>query len=559
MTLRIPEFIRFLFQRSRSMMLAMALMGVLSGLCSAAVLALINRVLQGEKEAGWMLAVGFVAIVAGKLLAQVASQLMLSRFSQDTTLELSLTLCEKILKAPFRCTEEQGPSKLMVALSDDVSMLAWSIQCLPTLAMNAAVVAGCGVYLAWLSWPTFLLVVTATLLGAWGYQWLHTRAFASIYASREARTLLFTHFRSLTEGLKELLMHRDRRQEFLKEEVYGAADRYRRTSIKSSTHYAFAEASSHLAFYAMIGAILFLMPSLFTLPSESLIGYVVVLLYMMSPIWGIIGTLPTVERGQVAYDNIMRLGISLDESAVAEGGAVAPIDPAKRPTVELRNVAFTYAHDAKREVSFSLGPIDFDLRPGELIFVIGGNGSGKSTFVKVLTGLYTPQAGQIRLGATSITEANREWYREHFSVVFSDFYLFEKLLGLESDKVAAEAKSYLSMLQIDRKVSVKGRAFSTTDLSQGQRKRLALVSAYLEDRPIYVFDEWAADQDPEYKEIFYRRLLPDLRARGKSVVVITHDDRYFHLGDTVFKLEDGKMVTADAAQTYGYLRASGTV
>jgi len=559
MIARIPEFIRFLFRRSRSMMLAMALMGVLSGLCSAAVLALINRVLQGGGEAGGLIAAGFAAIVMAKLITQVASQLMLTRFSQDTTLELSLTLCEKILRAPFRCTEEQGPSKLMVALSDDVSMLAWSIQSLPSLAMNAAVVAGCGVYLAWLSWPTFLLVVTATLLGAWGYQWLHRRAFASIYASREARTQLFKHFRSLTEGLKELLMHRDRRREFLKEEVYGAADRYRRTSIEASTHYAIAEASSHMAFYAMVGTILFVMPSVLALPSESLIGYVVVLLYMMSPIWGIIGTLPTVEKGQVAYDNIMRLGISLDESVATGRGAVALVDPAERPTVELRNVSFTYAHDAKREVSFSLGPIDFDLRPGELVFVIGGNGSGKSTFVKVLTGLYTPQTGQIRLGATSVTEGNREWYREHHSVVFSDFYLFEKLLGLESEKVATEAKSYLSLLQIEGKVGVKDRVFSTTDLSQGQRKRLALVSAYLEDRPIYVFDEWAADQDPEYKDIFYHRLLPDLRARGKSVVVITHDDRYFHLGDRVVKLEDGKMVAADAARTYGYQRASGTV
>ncbi len=559
MIARIPEFIRFLFRRSRSMMLAMALIGVLSGLCSAAVLALINRVLQGGGEAGGLIAAGFAAIVMAKLITQVASQLMLTRFSQDTTLELSLTLCEKILRAPFRCTEEQGPSKLMVALSDDVSMLAWSIQSLPSLAMNAAVVAGCGVYLAWLSWPTFLLVVTATLLGAWGYQWLHRRAFASIYASREARTQLFKHFRSLTEGLKELLMHRDRRREFLKEEVYGAADRYRRTSIEASTHYAIAEASSHMAFYAMVGTILFVMPSVLALPSESLIGYVVVLLYMMSPIWGIIGILPTVEKGQVAYDNIMRLGISLDESVATGRGAVALVDPAERPTVELRNVSFTYAHDAKREVSFSLGPIDFDLRPGELVFVIGGNGSGKSTFVKVLTGLYTPQTGQIRLGATSVTEGNREWYREHYSVVFSDFYLFEKLLGLESEKVATEAKSYLSLLQIEGKVGVKDRVFSTTDLSQGQRKRLALVSAYLEDRPIYVFDEWAADQDPEYKDIFYHRLLPDLRARGKSVVVITHDDRYFHLGDRVVKLEDGKMVAADAARTYGYQRASGTV
>lgn len=526
------------------MLVAMVGAGALSGICSAAVLALINRVLQQHHDEGVLLALGFVAVVAGKLFTQVVSQLMLARFSQDNTMELSLKLCEKILKAPFHRIESQGPSNILVTLSDDVSMLAWAIQCLPTLAMNAAIVAGCGIYLAWLSLPTFLLVVAATLLGAWGYHWLHTRAFATIYSSREARALLFRQFRALTEGIKELVMHHRRRREFLERELYEAADLYRRNSIAASKQYAFAEAWSQLAFYAMIGVILFLFPRLFSLPSESLIGYVVVLLYMMNPIWGIIGVLPTLEKGQVAFDNIQRLGVSLDEWVQPDSVEVSA-KPLLHPIVQLKGVAFTYTRDVKREHSFQLGPIDVEIAPGELVFVIGGNGSGKSTFVKVLAGLYSPQQGEIRLGDTVVSDTNRAWYRDHYSVVFSDSYLFEKLLGLDDALVESQAKSYLSRLRMDHKVDIKGRTFSTTDLSQGQRKRLALVTAYLEDRAIYVFDEWAADQDPEYKEIFYRELLPDLRARGKSVVVITHDDRYFHLGDRVLKLEDGKV--ADSA------------
>jgi putative ATP-binding cassette transporter len=262
---------------------------------------------------------------------------------------------------------------------------------------------------------------------------------------------------------------------------------------------------------------------------------------MMNPIWGIIGVLPTLEKGQVAYDNIQRLGVSLDEWVRSDNVEVSA-ESVLHPVVQLKGVAFTYARDVKREHSFQLGPIDVEIAPGELVFVIGGNGSGKSTFVKVLAGLYCPQQGEIRLGETVVSDTNRAWYRDHYSVVFSDSYLFEKLLGVDDALVESQAKSYLSRLRMDHKVNIKGRTFSTTDLSQGQRKRLALVTAYLEDRAIYVFDEWAADQDPEYKEIFYRELLPDLRARGKSVVVITHDDRYFHLGDRVLKLEDGKVV-----------------
>ena len=555
--LRIPPFIYFLAHRSRSMLAALVCVGTLSGLCSAAVLALIHRVLQQDHSAEVLLALGFLAVVTGKVVTQVASQLMLTRFSQDTTLELSLALCEKILKAPFQRTESQGPANILVTLSDDVSMLAWAIQCLPNLAMHVAIVTGCGVYLAWLSWPTFLMVIGVTLLEAWVYQWLHTRAFATIYSARDARAQLFQQFRVLTEGLKELLMHRGRRKEFLEQEMFRAADLYRHASIEASKQYTFAEAWSHLAFYTMIGVILFVFPRVLSLPSDALIGYVVVLFYMMNPIWGIIGALPTLEKGQVAFDNVQRLGVSLDESI--QSGEIEPIaEPIERAVVELQGVVFSYAHDTKREHRFQLGPVNLALEPGELIFVIGGNGSGKSTFVKVLAGLYVPQEGDIRLGRAVVSDANREWYRDHFSVVFSDFYLFEKLLGLDDPLVSSQARTYLSLLRIDHKVGVKDRTYSTTNLSQGQRKRLALVTAYLENRAIYVFDEWAADQDPEYKEIFYRELLPDLRARGKTVVVITHDDRYFHLGDRVIKLEDGKVIEPQISGFRGGKLASGT-
>ena len=212
------------------------------------------------------------------------------------------------------------------------------------------------------------------------------------------------------------------------------------------------------------------------------------------------------------------------------------------PILQWNDVVFSYGEEKGVETPFSLGPISLELHPSELVFVIGGNGSGKSTFVKVLAGLYQPLQGNVTLAGTMVTDANREWYREHFSVVFSDFHVFKKLLGQSDSQAERLGLPYLRLLHMDQKVTMHERTFSTLDLSQGQRKRLALVTAYLEDRPIYVFDEWAADQDPQYKEIFYKTLLPDLRERGKLVVVITHDDRYFHLGDQVIKLEDGKVV-----------------
>ncbi len=537
------RFLHFIVQRSRTMAWLMVCAGVMSGLLSAGVLALINHVLHHPSDHSLFVMLGFVVLVAGKLLSNLWSQLLLVRFSQDTILDLSLSLCAKIVRAPLRGSEQRGAANILVTLTDDVSWVTWAIQCYPQLIMNVAVVLGCGFYLAWLSWGAFLGVVGVTVLGALGYQWLHTSSFSVIYAAREARAELFRHFRSLTDGLKELLMHRARRQEFVNQEVRKAAESYRQTNLIATRRQALAEAWTQVSFYSLIGLIVFLSPSMVAVSPEALTGYVVAVLYMMGPIWGIIGALPTVERGQVALENIERLGVSLDTGHEdAQTLELAGLDAGISPIVQWNEVVFSYGEEKGVETPFTLGPISFELHPGELVFVIGGNGSGKSTFVKVLTGLYQPSQGNVTLAGTMITDANREWYREHFSVVFSDYHVFNKLLGQSDSQAERLAPQYLRLLHMEQKVTVHERVFSTLDLSQGQRKRLALVTAYLEDRPIYVFDEWAADQDPQYKEIFYKTLLPDLRERGKLVVVITHDDRYFHLGDQVIKLEDGKVV-----------------
>lgn len=541
--MKLTRFLRFFLQHSRGMVALMVCAGILSGILSVGVLAVINNYLHQTEGRSSALMYGFAALVVGKIITNGLSQFLLVRFSQDTILDLSLTLCSKIIRTPLRLLEQRGAARILTTLTDDVSSVAWAVQCVPQLVMNSAVVVGCSMYLAWLSWTTFFGVLGVTIVGAVGYKLLHERAFAFIYAAREARSTLFELFRGLTAGVKELQMHRGRREEFLERDVHEAAAELRRSNLAATTHYALADACTQTLFYLLIGLLLFVFPLMVTLPPESLTGYVFALLYLMGPIWSIIGTLPAVARGQVALEQIAELGAALD-CAKDSSAQVSPNLSVKGndSCIVMKQVTFSYEQDGQDGEVFSLGPIDFELHPSELVFIVGGNGSGKSTFVKVLAGLYSPQQGELRLAGTQITESNREWYRENFSVVFADFYLFDKLLGLSTAQIDSSAQHYLKLLQIDHKVSLNNRVFSTVNLSQGQRRRLALVTAYLEDRPFYVFDEWAADQDPQYKEIFYSKLLSDLRTRGKAVVVITHDDRYFHLGDRVLKLEDGKMV-----------------
>jgi len=518
--------------------------GVLSGLFSAGTLALVSRAVSQTEHSSGLLLAGFIVMVVGKIGSNLASQLMLAGYSQDSILDISLALSARVIDAPLRALEQHGPARILTTLTEDVTAVAWAVQCLPQLIMNGAVVLGCAAYLAWLSWPVFLATGVLVALGTLAYRALHRRAFAVIHAARTARAALFEQFRTLTSGIKELMMHAGRRDAYLNDELHRAADRYRAYNIAAARQYALADGFTQLLFYGVIGFLLFGTSSVRSLPPQALVGYVLAMLYMMSPLWSIIGIIPALSRGQAALQQIDALGLSLERepSSGAELAEQAVPLPA-RGGVQLRNAVFSYTDDGGGKPVFTLGPVDFQLHAGELVFVVGGNGSGKSTFLKVLTGLYPLQNGTLTCGGAEVADRNRRQFRQLFSVVFADFHLFETLLGLDAPGLEDVAARYLRVLHLEEKVSVSEGRFSTTSLSHGQRRRLALLIAYLENRPFYIFDEWAADQDPEYKRFFYVQLLPELRAKGKGVVVVTHDDRYFHLGDRVVKFEEGRVVS----------------
>jgi putative ATP-binding cassette transporter len=522
--------------------------GLVSGLCGAGLIAVISTGLSRADLSRTFLAVAFVGLVLGKVGTNALARLLLNRFSQRTLTDLCRELTRQLLTTPLPQLEQIGIPRILATLTEDVAILGWAAQNIPAIATHGAVLVGCAIYLGWLSGPVLLVMVLFVLTGAFCYRILTARAYRHLQQARDTRDLLFQHFRGLTEGMKELKLHAERRKAFLTERIDTATEALKRDAMAGIRRHLAADAWSQVLFYGLLGGLLFAAPAASALSTEAQTGYLLTALYMMSPVWGVMEAWPIIARARISLEKVRALGLSLGNTATV----VVPesrLPPARWDRLELDGVAFTYPADVDGR-AFTLGPIDLSLHQGELVFLVGGNGSGKSTFVKVLSGLYSPQVGTIRLNGEAITDKSREGYCEHFSVIFSDFYLFDTLLGLRGSDLDARADHYLFELELDDKVQIKDGAFSTTALSQGQRKRLALLTAFLEDRPIYVFDEWAADQDPHYREIFYRRLLPDLKARGKTVLVISHDDRYYHLGDRIIRLEYGK-IGADMSGSLG--------
>jgi putative ATP-binding cassette transporter len=524
-------------QYSRLLVTIILVAGIISGLSNTALIATINSTLnrtgaptssQVLAFAGLCLVLASMRFVSGAVLVHLMKKVMVS---------LRLQLCRKILTAPLRVLEQLGSARLYATLTGDVPGIANAFVVLPLLCMNLAILLGCLIYLCWLSPLLLLGALVFMVIGIVTHQLPVKKALKYFERARESTDGLFKHLRTVVEGTKELKLHRRRRNAFYSELLEPTARASQQELATGDIIWTAAGSWGQILFFIFIGLVLFLVPTLSPRNSIVLTGYTLTVMYMMGPLEFVLNFVPHLTQANVAMKKIDSITESIDEQFVIEAAGEAEVKPSWN-SLELVGIQHSYRHE-NEEAEFSLGPLDLSLRPGELVFITGGNGSGKTTLAKLLIGLYVPQQGEIRLDGKPITNEHRDNYRQLFSVVFSDFYLFENLLGLSDFNIDTRAQDYLTKLQLDRCVQIKDRTLSTLELSQGQRKRLALLTAYLEDRPIYVFDEWAADQDPQFKEIFYFELLGRLKEAGKTVIVISHDDRYYHVADRVIKLNYG--------------------
>jgi putative pyoverdin transport system ATP-binding/permease protein len=583
------DIIKFIWRTCRGMMVLTTAAAALSGICNAGLMWLVNDALVSTQSATRILIWSFIALGVGKVGTNFVSQALLAKFSQGAIAQLRRDLMRKILSVPLRDLEEIGTSRILVALTDDVFNITQALLAIPIITVNVAILIGGAAYLGFLSWQILAAVGGLIVLGAVGYRLIVRSAYVSLSRAREEEDRLYGYFRALTEGIKELKLHRSRRGEFLSRKIQNTTEIFQRHNVKAEMRFISAQTWSHLLYFALIGFVLFLIPALASFDKKTLSGYVIATLFLMGPLAGVLSSFSLFGRANVALHKIQQLGISLENHSSEDCPIDLPEPHISFERLQLSGVTHTY-HVEQEDSSFTLGPINLTFQPGELVFLVGGNGSGKSTLAKIISGLYLPEAGEIRLDGQPITHKNRDEYRQLFSAVFADFYLFEDLMGLKNGHGKAlaaangngdenvfaaanhngngngngagnldiQAREYLKRLHLHHKIKISEGVLSTTAVSQGQRKRLALLTAYLEDRPFYLFDEWASDQDPTFKKVFYQQLLPELKARGKTVLVITHDDQYFDAADRIIKLDYGKLIAPASPELTGVTASAAT-
>jgi len=450
--------------------------------------------------------------------------------------KVRVRIADKIRHARLDYIEHNGIDKLYTQLMQNSDVLSEEAIGMSFIVQSAVLAVMCILYLGMLSpWG---LVLYCIFLGAGAYIYLlyNEEVLRNITQARAQNALFLNVLNHILDGFKELKLHRKKSDAVITElkSISKATETLRSdTKRRQSMLMIYGQA----VFYLLLAVMVFLVPLFTTASNEQVHELIATNLFIIGPISVVVGMIPVLNRVNVSVINLEQMEHELD--GVMERFS-QQIKPKTFQSLRLVNVGYDY-QDAQREVLFSVRNLNLSLAPGEMVFIVGGNGSGKTTFLKLLTGLYLPTEGHLECNGQKLRAEEYLVYRQWFATVFTDFHLFDKLYGLGEVK-AEQVQALLEKMELTHKTSYQQGRFTHTELSTGQRKRLAFISGYLEDKPIYIFDELAADQDPQFRRRFYQEILPDLRAKGKTIVAVTHDDTYFSVADRVLKMDNGYFV-----------------
>jgi putative ATP-binding cassette transporter len=542
-------FFQLVRREMESSIKRLAFVSALGGISTTAILSAINAGAQAADRGTVSLWSAVLFIIALLLFIQTQHYILITTTAEIEAIihKIRVRLMDYVRRSELLPLEEIGRAEIVGAITRETAVLTQASNTLAFAAQGALLIICVTIYVAYLSFLAFVLAVIIVGIGA---SLFHAKTRQLSIEQREAskwENKLLDRLTDLMDGFKEVRLN-SARSEGLYQDIIEVSRSAANIKIRTQSETYKRMILLQSSLYSLLGAVAFVVPSVTTTLGEGAITKTITaLVFIVAACFGLVQSIPIVARANAAAERIDDLEIQLHKSA---GHAeIEPQTLRQFNKIEIDNVEFRYA-DRFSEAAFKVGPFNFALNRGDLVFLTGGNGSGKSTFFKILAGFYRPGSGEIRLDGQPVSDRTRDEYRGLIAAIFPDFHLFHKLYGVP-DPDMAEVDRMLAEFKLLDKTRIVGDEFSTVDLSSGQRRRLALIVARLENRPILLLDEWAADQDPEFRRKFYFEFLPALNRAGITIVAISHDDRYIEEMKVPCRrlhMEEGRFIEIQSAE-----------
>lgn len=538
---------KLLIRDSQSGGWPLVLMAGISGVANGSILAIIdsaaeNASLLAGNTRNLLL---FVIAMAIFMVAKRSALLQASTSVEKIIHRVRIRVLNKVRQTELSLLEAIVKAEIITRLNQDANYISQTAMIILNAFQSAIMVTFCLVYVGWISWLALAMTLTAIIGGGLIY-WSNQAMILQIVDQAAAREIkFFDILNHILDGFKELKVNKERSRD-LYVTAKETSEILQKLRIKVNIQFVFNFLFSQFFLYILIAAIVFFMPMVDSGYSAVVLKLAAAILFIIGPLEALLSSISIVIRANNAAQKLWDLEYKLERMAEPE----SHVRKRKLDKIEferqltLQDMTFSYVDPAMKPL-FSIGPISFSVNKGELVFLTGGNGSGKSTILKLIAGLYHPVYGHLRVDDQIVDTPHYPLYRDMLSVVFSDFHLFDRLYGLynvDEDRV----RDLLRKMRLEDKTDFIEDRFTNLDLSSGQRRRIGLIVALLEDRPLLLLDEVAADQDPEFRRYFYEVFLKELQASGKTIIAVTHDDRYFHVADRIVKLEYGHLVDGPA-------------
>ncbi|QOW63710.1 multidrug ABC transporter permease/ATP-binding protein [Campylobacter hepaticus] len=522
------SFILELLKQNKLKLIFFLLFSFISSILGVLILVFINNYLL--KNVQNIPIFYFIVLLGIFFISSTMVEFGLNIFGQNFIFKMQRRVVKQILDTPLLKIAKIGKAKILASLGSDIRNISFGLLRLPDFLQSSILIFCTSIYLYYLSKPIFILCMIWIMVVFLTNNFLMIKVYQYFRKARENDDALQNNYQNILDGHKELLMNRYRAKLYYEDEFEKNAKLKKKNSTLGNFFNNLSNNWTNVSLLALVGVEFYLAIKFQWASVADATTIALSILFLRTPLVSMIGSFPTLLLAKIALDKIAKLEL---DTYVKNFKKISYINDWER--IIFKDIEFTY------DGNFSLNPVNIELKKGELVFLIGKNGSGKSTFCMLLTGLFKASKGRIYLDNMLINDDNLDQYKALISTVFSDFHLFTKTLSKEEFASEEKIAFWLKFLELQDKTKIQDHDLSLTQLSTGQKKRLAMFIALLEERDILVLDEWAADQDPVFRRFFYKKLLPLLKNQGKTIFAITHDDTYFDMADRILLANNGNI------------------